>query len=85
MKEVASPAEAQADDEFAKSLGVEFFEKLQEAVTGQLQRELDGADARHRLKKLLLDALDERHAFELPPRLTEAEFEGVWRNVTAPA
>ena len=81
VKEVASPAGAPADEDFAKSLGVEFFEKLKEAVKGQLQRELDGA-TKARLKKLLLDALDERHSFELPPSLTETEFEGVWRNVT---
>ncbi len=81
VKEVASPAEASDDEEFAKSLGVESFEKLQEAVKGQLQRELDNA-TKARLKKLLLDALDERHSFELPPSLTDAEFQGVWRNVT---
>jgi trigger factor len=81
VKEVASPSEAQSDEDFAKSLGVESFEKLQEAVKGQLQRELDNA-TKTRLKRLLLDALDVGHAFELPPSLTEAEFEGVWRNVT---
>ncbi len=81
VKEVAGPSEAQSDEDFAKSLGVESFEKLQEAVKGQLQRELDNA-TKTRLKRLLLDALDERHAFELPPTLTDAEFEGVWRNVT---
>ncbi len=81
VKEVAKPVEAAADDEFAKSLGLESFDKLKEAVKGQLQRELDNA-AKTKLKKLLLDALDERHSFELPPSLTEAEFEGVWRNVT---
>jgi trigger factor len=81
VKEVAGPSEAQSDEDFAKALGVESFEKLQEAVKGQLQRELDNA-TKTRLKRLLLDALDESHAFELPPSLTEAEFEGVWRNVT---
>lgn len=81
VKEVASASEAQSDEDFAKSLGVESFEKLQEAVKSQLQRELDNA-TKTRLKRLLLDALDEGHAFELPPSLTEAEFEGVWRNVT---
>ncbi len=81
VKEVAAPGEAPADEDFAKSLGVEFFEKLQEAVKSQLQRELDNA-TKGRLKRLLLDALNERHSFELPPSLTEAEFEGVWRNVT---
>jgi len=81
VKEVAKPIESQPDDTFAKSLGLESFEKLQEAVRGQLQRELDSA-AKNKLKKLLLDALDEGHSFELPPSLIEAEFEGIWRNVT---
>jgi trigger factor len=81
VKEVALPVEAEAGDEFAKTLGLESFEKLKEAIRGQLQKELDTA-ARNKLKKLLLDALDERHAFDLPPSLIEAEFEGIWRNVT---
>lgn len=81
VKEVAKPVEAKADDEFAKSLGLESFAKLEEAVKGQLQSELDSA-AKTKLKKLLLDALDERHSFELPASLTEAEFQGIWRNVT---
>lgn len=81
VKEVAKPVEAAADDEFAKSLGLESLDKLKEAVKGQLQRELDNA-SKAKLRKLLLDALDERHSFELPPSLTEAEFQGVWRNVT---
>ena len=80
VKEVAQPIEAKLDDEFAKSLGVDSLEKLKDAIRGQLQKELDGA-ARNKLKKLLLDALDERHSFELPPSLIEAEFEGIWRNV----
>jgi trigger factor len=81
IKEVAKPIESRPDDTFAKSLGLESFEKLQEAVRGQLQRELDSA-AKNKLKKLLLDALDKGHSFELPPSLIEAEFEGIWRNVT---
>ncbi len=80
IKEVAKPIEAKEDDEFAKSLGLESFDKLRVAVRSQLQRELDNA-SRNKLKKALLDALDERHSFDLPPSLIEAEFEGIWRNV----
>src|SRR5208282_2718331 len=49
VKELAKPVEAAANDEFAKSLGLESFAKLEEAVRGQLQRELDEA-ARTKLK-----------------------------------
>ena len=81
VKEVAKPVEAPADDEFAKTLGMESFAKLEEAIRGQLQKELDSI-SRNKLKKALLDALDEKHSFEMPPSLVESEFEAVWRNVT---
>jgi trigger factor len=80
VKEVAGSVEAKADDEFAKSMGLDSYAKLEEAIRGQLQRELDGA-SREKLKVALLDALNERHAFDLPPSLIEAEFEGLWRNI----
>ncbi len=81
VKEVAKPIEAKADDEFARTLGMESFAKLEEAVRGQLQKELDGV-SRNKLKKSLLDALDEKHSFEMPPSLLDSEFEGIWRNAT---
>lgn len=80
VKEVAGPVPPKPDDEFAKSLGLESFAKLEDAVRGQLQKELDNA-TRNKLKKTLLDALDERHSFEMPPSLVNSEFEGIWRNV----
>ena len=81
VKEVAAPVEAKADDEFAKTLGLESLAKLEDAIRGQLQKELDGA-SRNKLKKALLDALDERHSFEMPPSLIESEFQSIWQNVT---
>ena len=82
VKEVKRPVEAARDDEFAKSLGFESFSKLEEAIRAQLQKELDTA-SRNRLKKALLDVLNERHSFEMPPTLVNGEFEAVWKNVTA--
>jgi trigger factor len=81
VKEVSRPVEAKRDDAFAQSLGLESYAKLEEAIRTQLQKELDTA-SRNRLKRALLDALDERHSFEMPPTLVEAEFEGIWKNVT---
>lgn len=81
VKEVAKPKEAKADDEFATTLGMDSFAKLEEAIRGQLQKELDGV-TRNKLKKSLLDALDDRHSFEIPPSLLDSEFEGIWRSVT---
>ena len=47
-----------------------------------MQTELDGA-SRARLKRALLDQLDKRYSFELPPSLVEEEFKGVWESVVA--
>src|SRR5258706_761628 len=80
VKEVAQPVATKADDEFAKSLGLESFAKLDEAIRSQLQKELDGS-SRNKLKKSLLDALNDRHSFDMPPSLIESEFESIWRNV----
>jgi trigger factor len=70
------------DDDFAKSLGIESFDKLKELARDRLTREHTGA-TRLRVKRLLLDALEERHHFELPPTLVEQEFASVWRTLLA--
>jgi trigger factor len=70
------------DDDFAKSLGIESFEKLKELARDRLGREHAGA-TRLRVKRMLLDALEERHQFELPPTLVEQEFSNVWRTLLA--
>ena len=36
---------------------------------------------RRRLKRALLDALDERHKFDLPPSMVEEEFKNVWKTI----
>jgi trigger factor len=80
-KTVEAPGTVSIDDEFAKSLGMESLEKLKEAVKEQLQRE-HAAVTRRRLKRALLDQLDERHKFDLPPSMVEQEFNNVWKTIT---
>ncbi len=80
-KSIEAPGEITLDDEFAKSLGMESLEKLREAVKERLARD-HAVVTRQRLKRALLDALDERHKFELPPTLVEEEFANVWQTVT---
>jgi trigger factor len=81
VKEVAKPVTPEANDEFAKSLGLESLEKLRDAVKERIAREYDNA-SRQKLKKALLDALDESHKFELPPSLVEHEFNAMWADMT---
>jgi trigger factor len=53
---------------------------LRDGVKDRLQRE-HAAASRQKLKRVLLDQLDERHKFEPPPSLVEQEFNGVWSTI----
>src|SRR5271154_1536072 len=77
---IEAPQEAVIDDEFAKSLGLESLDKLKEAARERLTAEFAGA-TRQRVKRMLLDRLDESHRFEAPPSLVEEEFELMWNSI----
>src|SRR5207245_7764423 len=81
-KSVEQPNELTIDDAFATSLGVESLEKLRQAVKDRIAQEYAGA-SRQKLKRGLLDKLDELHKFEAPPSLVEQEFTNVWNTVLA--
>jgi trigger factor len=59
---------------------MESLDKLKDAVRGALQRDFEG-QSRRKVKKELLDALDARYGFDLPPTLVEQEFAAVWSQV----
>lgn len=80
--DIQSPDPVKIDDELAKAFGMESLDALKTAVKAQLQREMD-AQSRRKLKKTLLDALDTKYTFELPPTLVEQEFNNVWSQVEA--
>ncbi|QUD88480.1 trigger factor [Phenylobacterium montanum] len=80
VKDVKAPVDAEADDEFAKKLGLETLDALKDALRRQLENNYAAA-SRFKLKRALLDALDKGHDFPLPPRMVEAEFETIWRQV----
>jgi trigger factor len=82
VKEVGAPETPPLDDEFAKSLGVESVDKLRETVKQRLEQDRAGA-SRLKLKRALLDALNEGHSFDLPPTLVDNEFQAIWHQVTA--
>jgi trigger factor len=79
-KSIEAPGTVTIDEAFAKSLGLDSLDKLKEAVKGRLQQEHAGL-SRQRLKRQLLDKLDEMHKFGLPPTLAEDEFKSVWNAV----
>lgn len=82
VKEVAVPKLAELDDEFAKKLGFETLAAMRDAVEARLKEDYESA-SKARLKRSLLDSLDKKHKFKLPPSLVEREFESVWQQVTS--
>jgi trigger factor len=79
---VEAPQAIEVNDEFAKTLGLESLEKLKEAARERLAAEFATA-TRQRVKRLLLDRLDETHRFEAPPSLVEEEFNLMWNSIKA--
>ena len=79
---IESPGETTVDDEFAKTLGLESLDKLKEAARERLVSEFAGA-TRQRVKRTLLDRLDETHKFEAPPSLIAEEFKLMWDSIKA--
>ena len=82
VKDVQAPNEVVIDDDLAKGFGMASLDALKDAVRAAIQRDFDAA-ARRKLKKELLDALDAKYGFELPPSLVDQEFKGVWTQVEA--
>jgi trigger factor len=79
---VEAPEDTKIDDDFAKSLGLESLDKLKEAARERLVAEFAGA-TRQRVKRILLDKLDETHRFEAPPSLVDEEFKLMWNSIKA--
>jgi trigger factor len=79
---IEAPQAVDINDEFAKTLGLESLDKLKQAARERLTAEYAGA-TRQRVKRILLDRLDESHKFEAPPSLVEEEFNLMWNSVKA--
>ncbi|AXC49101.1 trigger factor [Paracoccus suum] len=73
---VKSGKAAEIDDELAKRYGAEDLDALKAQVSERIGAEYQGA-SRAILKRALLDQLDKRFSFDLPPTLVEAEAEQI--------
>lgn len=72
VKAVKAPEPAPLDDSLAQQYGEETLDALKQKVRDRLAAEYAGA-ARQVTKRRLLDALDEKVSFDLPPGLVDAE------------
>lgn len=80
VHEVRAPKTPDVDEEFATGLGLESLDKLKELVVEQIKGEFDGA-SRNKAKRSLLDQLDEKHTFDLPPKMVDQEFDQIWQQL----
>ena len=69
-----------ADDDFAKTLGLESLEQLRGLIKGQIEQEHNGLTRTH-MKRKLLDNLAAAHDFPVPPSMVEAEFNQIWQQL----
>ncbi|MBX3530774.1 MAG: trigger factor [Rhizobiaceae bacterium] len=80
VKQVQKPGDLVIDDELAKTLGMESAERLREVVKSQIESQY-GAVTRQKVKRQILDALDEQYRFDAPAKLVETEFDNIWNQV----
>ncbi len=82
IHKVESAGELKIDEDLAKKFGMDDLAKLREAITNVIESDYKAA-ARNKLKRKLLDALDTKYSFDLPPTLLEQEFNNVWAQLQA--
>ncbi|MGH1377334.1 MAG: trigger factor [Alphaproteobacteria bacterium] len=80
IHEIRETVDAEIDDEFAKSLGMDDLAALRNAVAEQTNQEFDN-HSRLKLKKELLDQLDEAHKFEIPEGMKDLELKNILQQV----
>lgn len=74
IHEIHESAPAIVNDEFAKEMGFEDEQALRDAVKHQLASDYNN-QTRMKMKRSLLDQLDDGHKFDVPKGMVEAELE----------
>lgn len=76
VKAVRQPKAIEINDEFAKSIGEKDLDSLKENIKKRIAEDYENA-SKVKLKRQLLDKLDEAYAFDVPAGLVDAEFKGI--------
>ena len=76
VKAIRQPKVIEINDEFAKSVGEESLEALKENIKKRILSDYENA-SKMKVKRQLLDKLDEAYDFEVPAGLVEAEFKTI--------
>ncbi len=76
VKEIRQPKAIEINDEFAKSIGEESLDSLKEKIKNRIKADYENA-SRMKLKRSLLDRLDEAYSFEVPQSMVDEEFKAI--------
>ncbi|MBR1648068.1 MAG: trigger factor [Alphaproteobacteria bacterium] len=76
VKEIHQAKEVVFDDEFAKSVGAKDLATLKEDIKKRISNDYENA-SKLKLKRELLDKLDELYTFDVPTGLTDIEFKNI--------
>lgn len=79
---VRQPKDGAPDDAWASQLGFDSLTAIKDALRQRIESE-HTAQSRTKAKRALFDTFDDQHDFDLPPRMVEAEFDQIWRQVEA--
>jgi len=82
VKSVKAPKQGEPDDAWAAELGFDSLGALKDALRLRIENDY-AQQSRAKAKRALFDKLDEAHDFELPPRMVDAEFDQIWRQLEA--
>lgn len=80
IKTVKAPRTGPLDDAWAADFGFDSLNALKDALKQRLEGD-HSAQSRAKAKRQLFDQLDAAHSFDLPPRMVEAEFNQIWRQI----
>ena len=81
VKKVMTPEDvSDIDDEFAKKLGVESLEKLNELIQQKIEADFQGL-SRLRTKKILFDKIDSEYKFPIPDGMLRLDFKAMWNEI----
>ncbi|MEM9669085.1 MAG: trigger factor [Pseudomonadota bacterium] len=80
VTEVREPKTPEVDEEFARNFGFDTLEELRDMMRNQIESRHNSA-SRQKAKRALLDILDDKHDFDLPPKMVDQEFDQIWQQL----
>ena len=80
IHEIHESVAAEFNDDLAKQMGFEDAKGVEDAVKAQMQKEYDQMSYM-RIKRQLLDVLDQNHSFNIPQKMWDSEYENIIKQV----